>query len=192
MADFGSARKWARALIEANVGAGARIVDGTVGNGYDTEWLAGLAGRDGRVNGIDIHPEAVERTRTRLEAAGLSERVTLICDGHQRLADYVKEPLDAAVFNLGWLPGSPHACTTQVETTLQAANAALALLKSGGVLTICVYPGHEEGAREREALLQWAGALDDGVYDAVAQEYLNIRKKPPLLIAVTKRQGRFC
>lgn len=104
----------------------------------------------------------------------------------------MKEPLDAAVFNLGWLPGSPHACTTRAETTLQAANAALALLKSGGVLTICVYPGHEEGAREREALLQWAGALDDGVYDAVAQEYLNIRKQPPLLIAVTKRQGKSC
>ena len=99
----------------------------------------------------------------------------------------MKEPLDAAVFNLGWLPGSPHACTTQVDTTLQAAEAALSLLKPGGVLTICVYPGHEEGTRERGALLQWAGALDDGVYDAMAQEYLNIRKKPPLLIAVTKR-----
>ena len=83
--------------------------------------------------------------------------------------------------------GSPHACTTQVDTTLQAAEAALSLLKPGGVLTICVYPGHEEGTRERGALLQWAGALDDGVYDAMAQEYLNIRKKPPLLIAVTKR-----
>lgn len=104
MADFGSARKWARALIEANVGAGARIVDGTMGNGYDTEWLAGLAGKDGHVFGFDIQPEAVERTRTRLEAAGLLERATLICDGHQKLAEYVKEPLDAAVFNLGWLP----------------------------------------------------------------------------------------
>ena len=69
----------------------------------------------------------------------------------------------------------------------EAAEAALSLLKPGGVLTICVYPGHEEGTRERGALLQWAGALDDGVYDAMAQEYLNIRKKPPLLIAVTKR-----
>ena len=187
MADFGSARKWARALIEATVGAGARIVDGTMGNGYDTEWLAGLVGKDGHVFGFDIQPEAVERTRTRLEAAGLLERATLICDGHQKLAEYVKEPLDAAVFNLGWLPGSPHACTTQVDTTLQATEAALSLLKPGGVLTICVYPGHEEGTRERGALLQWAGALDDGVYDAMAQEYLNIRKKPPLLIAVTKR-----
>lgn len=187
MADFGSARKWARALIEANVAAGARIVDGTMGNGYDTEWLAGLAGKDGHVFGFDIQPEAMERTRTRLEAAGFLERATLICDGHQNLSAYVKEPLDAAVFNLGWLPGSPHACTTRVETTLQAADAALSLLKPGGVLTICVYPGHEEGAREREALLCWARALDDGVYDAMVQEYLNIRKRPPLLIAVTKR-----
>ena len=185
--DFRSARFWAAEIIENALQPGARAVDATLGNGHDALWLCNLVGERGHVYGFDVQREAVDRSAARLTENSMSDRATLICDGHQKLAEYVKEPLDAAVFNLGWLPGSPHACTTQVDTTLQAAEAALSLLKPGGVLTICVYTGHEEGTRERGVLLQWAGALDDGVYDAMAQEYLNIRKKPPLLIAVTKR-----
>lgn len=186
MADFGSARKWARALIEANVGAGARIVDGTMGNGYDTEWLAGLAGKDGHVFGFDIQPEAVERTRTRLEAAGLLERATLICDGHQKLAEYVKEPLDAAVFNLGCCPQSARVHDAGRYHASGGGSGAFAFeaRRRSDHLRVPGSRGGHAGARRAASM---GGALDDGVYDAMAQEYLNIRKKPPLLIAVTKR-----
>ena len=188
MADFGGARKWARALIEENVPSGATVVDATMGNGYDTLWLTELVGDKGRVYAFDIQKEALERTCERLKENHLEGRATLIKSGHETMNEYVSEPIDAAVFNLGWLPGTPHECTTRVETTLKAVNQALNLLKSGGILTVCVYPGHEEGLCEREALTKWAENLDDGIYDAVIFRYANIRKLPPLLIAVTRRK----
>ena len=94
------------------------------------------------------------------------------------------------MFNLGWLPGAPHAVTTRVETTLRAVNAALELLREDALLTVCVYPGHEEGAREREALLAWARDLDEKTYDTMLRCYLNQGGDPPLLIAVKKNRRR--
>ncbi len=187
MADFGGARKWARAIIEENLKPGAKAIDATMGNGYDTLWLAQLVGHAGRVYAFDVQELALQRTRERLEDNGVSDIAVLHAIGHERMKDVVKEPVDAIVFNLGWLPGTEKETRTKVTTTLEAVNQALTLLNPGGVITICVYPGHDEGARERDALILWAKSLDDGVYDAVMCGYQNIKKLPPVLIAVTKR-----
>lgn len=187
MQDFRSARFWAADIVEAALYPGARAVDATMGNGGDTRWLCERVGDTGKVYAFDIQPEAVARTRDRLEAAGLSNRAALFCAGHERMAAYVKEPVDAVMFNLGWLPGAAHAVTTRMETTLAAADAALSILKPQGVLTICVYPGHEEGARERDALLEWASSLDPKRFDALAKHYLNQPNCPPLMIAVRRK-----
>ena len=189
--DFRSARYWAAELIERALFPGARAVDATLGNGRDALWLCELVGETGHVTGFDIQPEAVARSHARLQAAGVLDRAELICDGHEHLSKYIAPAtVDAAVFNLGWLPGAPHALTTRTQTTLTAVNAALAALKPGGVLTVCVYPGHAEGAREREALLAWARALDARRYDAMVRAYLNQPNDPPLLIAVKKNEER--
>ena len=42
--DFKSARHWAEELIRQAVEPGARVIDATMGNGYDTQWLAELVG----------------------------------------------------------------------------------------------------------------------------------------------------
>ena len=163
------------------------MIDATVGNGYDTLYLAGKVGNTGRVYGFDVQKEAVAATRSRLEEAGLSGRCRLILDSHENVDLYVSEPVDGVMFNLGWLPGTEHAVTTHAESTLKAVGKCLVLLKKGGLMTICVYPGHPEGEREKNALLDWARALDDSVFDARVTEYLNIGKRPPLLIAITRR-----
>ena len=128
--DFRSARFWAAALMETALFSGARAVDATMGNGRDTLWLCQRVGPDGHVYAFDVQPEAVERTGQRLLDAGLSDRATLFCQGHQRMAECVPEPVDAVMFNLGWLPGAAHAVTTLTETTLQAVDAALSFLKA--------------------------------------------------------------
>ena len=189
--DFRSARFWAAELIEGALHSGARALDATLGNGHDALWLCGLVGETGHVYGFDVQAEAVARSRARLEEAGVAERATLILDGHENLGKYVEEEsVDAAMFNLGWLPGAPHGVTTQTETTLRAVNAALRALKQEGLLTICVYPGHEEGARERDALMDWARNLDGKQYDVMLRAYLNQANDPPLLIAVKKNKRR--
>lgn len=184
--DFRSARFWAREIIENALSDGACAIDATMGNGHDTLWLCERVGESGRVYAFDVQPQAVENTRVRLAQAGMNERATLLCAGHERMAECVREKADAIVFNLGWLPGAQHGLTTRVETTLQAANAALALLKDDAVMTICVYPGHDEGARERDALLRWARELDPARFDAALKTYLNQPNDPPMMIAVRK------
>jgi len=189
--DFRSARFWAAELIEKALYPGATAVDATLGNGHDALWLCSLVGEAGRVYGFDVQSEAVENSRARLREAGVENRAALTLDGHQNMLKYVPAgSADAVMFNLGWLPGAAHGVTTQTETTLQAVNAALEALKEEGILTICVYPGHEEGAREREALLAWAHGLNEREYDAMLRCYLNQSKDPPLLIAVKKNKRR--
>jgi len=185
--DFRSARFWAAALMETALFPGARAVDATMGNGRDTLWLCRRVGSNGHVYAFDVQPEAVERTGQRLRDEGLSDRATLFCQGHQHMADFVPEPVDAVMFNLGWLPGAEHAVTTRTGTTLQAVDAALTLLRPQGLMTVCVYPGHEEGARELEALTEWAGRLDPKRYDALLERYMNQPNDPPQLIAVKKK-----
>ena len=189
--DFRSARFWAAELIERALYPGATAVDATLGNGHDALWLCGLVGETGKVYGFDVQGEAVSRSRARLEDAGVAERATLILDGHQNMISYVPpESVDAVMFNLGWLPGAAHGVTTQTETTLQAVSAALEVLKEDGVMTVCVYPGHDEGARERDALLSWARGLDERSYDVMLRAYLNQSGDPPLMIAVKKNRKR--
>ena len=189
--DFRSARFWAAELIAGALGEGSRAVDATLGNGRDALWLCGLVGETGRVYCFDVQPEAVERSRARLREAGLESRATLLLDGHQNMAAHIAaQSVDAVMFNLGWLPGAPHDVTTRAETTLQAVDAALALLREDGLLTICVYPGHAEGARERDALLAWARGLDERKYDVMLRCYLNQSGDPPLMLAVKKNKRR--
>ena len=186
--DFRSARFWASELIGPALYPGARAVDATMGNGKDTRWLCEMVGDAGRVYAFDVLPEAVARTRALLESEGLSRRAVLLCEGHQHMARCVPEPVDVVMFNLGWLPGAEHGVTTRRETTLQAVDAALTLLKPDGLLTICVYPGHEEGSRELEALTEWASGLDDRRYDALLKCYMNQPNHPPRLIAVKRKR----
>lgn len=188
--DFKSARHWAEELIRQAVEPGARVIDATMGNGYDTQWLAELVGESGHVYGFDIQLEAVNRTRDRLAAAGLENRATLFHAGHEHIAELVGEPVDAAVFNLGWLPGTDKALRTRAETTLTAVNAALDKLKEGALMTICVYPGHPEGRDELDRLIAWGRALPGEKYDVMARAYLNQSGDPPVLIAVKKNKTR--
>lgn len=188
LADFGNAGKWVKELWTRNISEGMLIVDATAGNGHDTAFLARLVGASGHVFAFDIQKRAIENTRALLEREGLIDRVSLFCESHETLRKYVPSQIDAAVFNLGWLPGAEHICTTRVHSTRAALLSALDILKIGGFVTLCVYPGHSEGEAEKQMLLSLARELDDKLYDVWAGGYLNIQAKPPLLIAITRRK----
>ena len=106
------------------------------------------------------------------------------------MGEFLHESVDAVVFNLGWLPGAEHGVTTRTDTTIQAVNAALELLKEDGLMTVCIYPGHDEGTRELNALLEWGAGLDDRRYDVLLKTYLNQPNDPPRMMAVKKKKTR--
>ena len=146
-------------FLQAHLFSGAHAVDFTMGNGHDTLWLARAVGPQGHVDAFDVQSAAVENTRARLEGEGMLSHCRLIHDSHDRVLSYVKEPFDAGVFNLGWLPGSDKSVTTSRRTTLPAVRDAVSLVAPGGLLLVAVYPGHAEGRAEGLELETYFSAL---------------------------------
>ncbi len=145
-----------RHFLSEHLKEGDVAVDFTMGNGNDTLYLSETVGKGGRVYAFDIQNEALIATEKRLTEAGAEHNYTLICDSHHKLKEYVKEPIKAGIFNLGYLPRSgKKTLTTKRETTMQAVEAAIDLLLPDGALIIAVYPGHEEGALEGEMLREY-------------------------------------
>lgn len=171
-------------VMREMIAAGSVVVDATVGNGNDTLFFCALVGETGKVYGFDVQPTAIARTQEKL--AEIATPVTLICDGHQNMQQHVKEPVDWVGFNLGFLPAGDKSVTTQCATTLTAVTAALDMLKSGGVCSICVYPGHDEGSRERAALNDFLAALDCKRFTVAHYRLVNAPKNPPELFLVQK------
>lgn len=157
-------------------------VDATMGNGHDTAFLAALSKK---VYAFDIQEKALEKTAQRLAHEGL-QNAELILDGHQELARYVREPIRAAIFNLGYLPSADKSIITQGATTLAAIQAILAQLEVGGRVSIMVYYGHEGGDQEKDAVLHFVSDLDQRDYAVMLYQPLNQIHTPPFLIMIEK------
>ncbi len=181
-----SARWLATDYVRRLLLPGDCAIDATMGNGHDTLMLAEAVGEAGQVIAFDVQRQAVEVTRGRLEAAGVMARVTLHHAGHERMAELATRPARAVMMNLGWLPGGDKAVTTQLATTLAAVRAALDLLLPGGLLTVCAYPGHAEGDRERAELTAFLRELDVHQFNVLHHRFLNHPNDPPELFVVQK------
>jgi len=162
------------------------VIDATVGNGNDTCFLARLVGQDGKVFGFDIQKRALENAKLKLEQAGILERAVLIQDSHANILNYIHEPVKAAMFNLGYLPGGDHNITTLYSSTIKAIEGCMQLLVSGGQISICVYYGHPQGEEERIELLKFAKSLDFRKYTVLYSEFLNQINDPPIFILIQK------
>jgi SAM-dependent methyltransferase len=184
-----------KALIQAHEYAreitreGDTVVDATMGNGNDTLFLARLVGPTGKVYAFDIQSAAIDRTREKLEREGLCDRCELICDGHENLDSYVKTPVRLVMFNLGYLPGGSHSIGTRAETTIEAIEKSLSILRDDGLVIIVVYYGGDSGFEERDALLEYLGRMDCRRYSVMKAEFINQINCPPFLICIEKNLG---
>ncbi len=157
-------------FILEHLGEGDTAVDFTMGNGGDTLFLSKTVGEGGKVYAFDIQNEALISTEAYLKANNAPENYTLICDSHHRVREYVKEPIKAGMFNLGYLPRSGRkSVTTMRETTMPAVEAAIDLLAPDGALIVAIYPGHEEGALEGDMLREYFKTLSK--YRICASEF---------------------
>ena len=185
-----SARYLAREVIGQAVLPGDAAVDATMGNGHDTLMLCEAVGPAGKVYAFDVQEQALAETEKRLKEHGMDGRAVLIRAGHEHMAEYVKEPVRAVMFNLGWLPGGDHDVTTRWETTRQAVESALNLLLPMGVLVICAYPGHAEGEREKRELTAFLSSLSNREYNVLRQQFLNAGPGAPECFVIQKQGGK--
>ncbi len=183
--------EWAWVGVARVLEEGDLAVDGTVGNGVDTLFLAECVGATGTVVGFDLQEEAIRIARGRLEAAGVAERCRLFRESHAGLrermeAEFPGRRAKAIMFNLGYLPGGDKTVTTRVESTLAALEGALGVLAPGGLMSVVLYPGHAEGKREAEAVLAWAERLADP-FGAIHSRWANRSERAPQLLNVEVR-----
>ncbi|KGG81385.1 SAM-dependent methyltransferase [Caloranaerobacter azorensis H53214] len=183
---FTKATDIAKKIIEARVKEGNVVIDATVGNGYDTVFLAKLVGETGKVYGFDIQIKAIENTKNKLTDSNLLNRVMLIKDSHENIDNYVNEKVDLVIFNLGYLPGGNHEITTKPDSTIKAIEKSLGILKENGIIVLVIYHGHEMGKLEKNSIEQFVKELNQKQYTVIKFEFINQINNPPLIIAIEK------
>lgn len=175
------------------------VVDATMGNGYDTQFLAELGAN---VYAFDVQEEALNATEKRLDDAEIKNQifeknlsnlltepsVNLVLSGHEKLSEYVKEPIKAAIFNLGYLPKTDKSVVTKADTTLTALDALTNQLVVGGRIAIMIYYGHEGGMEEKDAVIKWTSSLPQKDWEVTSYEPLNQIHTPPILVLIEKRK----
>ena len=172
-------------FLRSHVRPGSFCIDATAGKGRDTALLCRLAGEDGRVLAFDVQRDAVEQTRALLEQEGLQAEVIL--DSHANMEQYAGSgAVDCVVFNFGRLPGGDPHIVTRADSSVQAIDAGLRLLKPGGVMAIALYYGKENGYEERAAVLAHLKTLDDRTFSVLACDWCNRRSDPPMPIFIWK------
>lgn len=178
---------WCRRMMKEHIQEGSLCIDATMGNGNDTEYMSRLAGTTGRVLAFDIQPEALMHTEERLKAADAAQNYQLILDSHSHMDKYAEaDTADCIAFNLGYLPGGDHALATRSDTTIDALEQSLQILRKNGLLSICIYSGGDSGFEERDAVLAWLKTLDSRKYLVLVTQYYNRPNHPPIPVLVVK------
>jgi hypothetical protein len=182
----------ATSWIEAALFDGALAVDATVGNGYDTLFLAHRVGPKGKVLGFDVQKGALAGAREMLKFVGSLDRVSFIHDSHSRLANYLPAAtaIQGAMFNLGYLPRGNRQIMTRPDTTVLALRGVLANLAPRGRITILVYRGHEEGILEYVEVRRFLEQLSDDEW--MIEEFVSTSDSPtaPRLFRVQRNLAR--
>lgn len=191
---------YAQNLLAEVLSPGDLAVDLTAGNGNDTLFLHRQVTASGQVVAFDITAAALDTTAARLERNGASLRrisqpheplatrgVTLVAAGHEHCGDYLATPVQAAIANLGYLPGSDRRTPTRSDTSLAALERIAAQLAPGGRLAVVAYPGHAEGESETAAVEDWFQRLPRASWSVLQISVGNCPQAPRLLVAEKNR-----
>lgn len=183
-----NAQQFSHQLLKECIQKGDTVVDATAGNGYDTLFLTELVGTTGKVYAFDIQQEALSQTEKRLQENNYSTLVKLIQDSHAHLSDYITEPIQAAIFNLGYLPGSDKSIITKPDSTLHALKSLLPILKLHGRIVIVCYWGHKGGIEELGQLEAFFPTLSQKQWTVLRYQFMNQQHQPPICFVIERKQ----
>ena len=162
------------------------IFDATAGNGNDTIFLAENSPDKAKIYAFDIQQSALDATKLKLQEHAFLEKVSLVLASHDKIAEYIKDNIDIAIFNLGYLPGGDHTITTVAETTIAALEKTITLLNVNGIIAITAYTGHDAGAIEYSQLVTLLMNLPVRNFTVGCYSMINHAKTSPVLYLVEK------
>ncbi|MFP4069940.1 MAG: tRNA (mnm(5)s(2)U34)-methyltransferase [Verrucomicrobiota bacterium] len=166
---------------------GDAAIDATAGNGHDTLELARLVGTEGRVVAVDLQDAALGATRRQLNGRGWLDRCELHLGDHATVLAKLEGSFQAAVFNLGYLPGSDKSVRTAPTTTLAALDHCRRLLAPGGLLLVTAYRGHPGGPEEAEAVADWMQTREDEGWPVRSIEPEATGPQPPPILWIARK-----
>lgn len=183
-----NALTYSHELLTASVTSGDFVIDATVGNGHDTEFLASLVGPKGHVLGFDVQASGLMNADARLKGNQYSN-YQLVHAGHEHVTEYLTDDqiVGGAIFNLGYLPGADKSVITHGETMLAAIAGILPHLKQNGLIVLVVYYGHPGGQTEVDQLLSYVQELPQKNYHVLQYQFINQANQPPYILAIQKR-----
>lgn len=184
-----TALHFSHSLLEEILQPGDHVIDATMGNGYDTVFMAEKIGKTGHVYSFDIQKEALLSTKSKLTEQDLLDRTSLFLQGHETLGTVVDEvqPIKAGIFNLGYLPKSDKSVITLPETTRTAMEEILKRLVPRGRMILVVYYGHEGGEKELDMVQDYCQSLPQEKYNVLKYQFINQKNNPPILYCVEKK-----
>lgn len=184
-----TALHFSHSLLEEILQPGDHVIDATMGNGYDTVFMAEKIGKTGHVYSFDVQKEALLSTKSKLTEQDLLDRASLFLQGHETLGTVVDEaqPIKAGIFNLGYLPKSDKSVITLPETTRTAMEEILKRLVPRGRMILVVYYGHEGGEKELDMVQDYCQSLPQEKYNVLKYQFINQKNNPPILYCVEKK-----
>lgn len=175
----------AQAWIRQFVHEGDLCLDATAGRGHDTVFLCEIVGPSGKVIAFDVQEEAVSSTKALLMEKGYEADVHLT--SHTHMAEYVKpESVSGIMFNFGYLPGGDHQIATQKESSIEAIEKALNLLKIDGGMALCIYHGGDTGFEEKDAIMEYLKEIDHKRYTVIVSDFYNRPNCPPIFVGIKR------
>lgn len=161
------------------------FVDLTCGNGHDALFLSNLSGAKGYVTAIDIQEKAIEKTKLLLKENSKFNNYKIIHDGHENIEKYLTEKIDAAIFNLGYLPNYSKEIFTKPQTTISSLNSLIPYLKTSGRIYIAAYIAHDNGY-EINKISDYLKQLNKKEFNVIHINVINKENTPPELFIIEK------
>ncbi len=160
-------------------------IDATCGNGLDSLFLAPLVTK---LHVLDIQEEALNKTKKLLNDFS---NVSYLLQCHSTFPkEIIPKTPSLIVYNLGYLPGGNKSITTKSSTTLQSIENALNIIHPDGLISITLYPGHEEGKKEEVVILDFVKGLDKKLWTVSHHEWINRRLAPSSLLIQRPQWGQ--
>lgn len=173
-------QEFVKTYLNDNLNKDDIVVDATIGNGYDTVFLAKTSKF---VYGFDIQEKAYNNTLKSLESNNL-KNYKLILDSHENIFNYVTS-FKGVVFNLGYLPNSDKTVTTTEKTTIKTLKNLTSNMQQGQFIIMTCYPSHKEGQVESLAVVNFAKNLNE-TFTVLHYHIINSKGNPPFVIVIEK------
>ena len=157
-------------------------IDMTVGNGFDSKNILEILQPE-KLYCFDIQQEALDNSKILLEKYSNCE---LILENHKNFDKYIKENIDFAIYNLGYLPKGDKYITTNAIDVEESLKKLLEKLNSKGIIFITFYIGHSAGQIESLEISKFLQNLNQKEYTILKCTFENQKNNPPYVVMIQK------